>query len=153
MPCRYGDSIGDVSSYMLRAKTGLLIGVVDNDKKIPSYIQTFQTQKQSNGLILKKHPDNDHYVIMVSPDSERWLETQLGECEKSLADFKFRDMKHFKEETKRKDEHPQVQRMLNTLEQNKVPGFVTLGTWIEEILQGKTSKGKGKYNRNSRRRK
>jgi hypothetical protein len=68
----------EVAKDMEKFPAEIVIGVVDNDKRMPSYFKSFQIVEDSiyAQLQWKKHPERDHHIIVLSKHSkgiELWL--------------------------------------------------------------------------------
>lgn len=53
----------------------LVVGIVDKDKKMPSYFRGFQVVSENASLCLHwwKHPEREHHIIILEPAIEKWL--------------------------------------------------------------------------------
>lgn len=72
----HGRGIGNVSGIMQRYLTDegtKVIGIIDNDKRQPSFFNSFETHVEEHGLLIKKHPDYLAYLIVIDPAFEKWL--------------------------------------------------------------------------------
>lgn len=49
------------------------VGIIDNDKRQPSYVKQFTSIRKTAHIELLKHTDRPHYIIRVSPAIERFL--------------------------------------------------------------------------------
>ena len=49
------------------------VGIIDNDKRRPGYLDQFNRLAYSNHLQLFKHPQRHHYIITVSPAAEGFI--------------------------------------------------------------------------------
>jgi hypothetical protein len=112
------------------------VGIIDKDKKItPAYFQNFQKQKETNHLILRKHRQRNHYLILVIPALERFLLTAAAECGIPDTEIPFTE-KRLKDisKTQHADSNQQLKQFMNRIIQKKAPGTETLKTWLNEIL-------------------
>jgi hypothetical protein len=118
-------------------KNKLAIGIVDNDKKQPSDFKKFKELKRAHGLILKNRPGTKHYLIMVSPAVDKWLEG-IGNTVKVTRPYKSSD-KEYLRQMKSMDvaENKQIKTYFNTIKQKNPAAFKTINGWITAILAGK----------------
>lgn len=49
------------------------VGIIDNDKRRPGYLDEFNSVASSAHLQVLKHPDKHHFIITVSPASEGFV--------------------------------------------------------------------------------
>lgn len=49
------------------------VGIIDDDKRKPQYLNECVLLAQSDHLRLLKHPQKDHYIIIVSPAAEAFI--------------------------------------------------------------------------------
>ena len=52
------------------------LGIIDEDKNkgpVAKYFTEFELLLEENGLILKKHIESQHYLILICPEIENWL--------------------------------------------------------------------------------
>jgi len=131
-------SITKVANRFSKANHGeLLIGVVDDDKKIPAYFRDFTVFKQEQALTLKQKPETRQYLITLAPEVEGWL---IG-CANQVPDLKakyqkFTDPKKLQRLTKSQaiQNDPEFKNFLNMLWQKEVRPFITLEQWLKELL-------------------
>ncbi len=68
---------GDVANQLKnRLKNFPALGIVDEDKNkgpVSKYFLEFNVLKEQNSLILKKHPERNHFLVIVCPEIENWL--------------------------------------------------------------------------------
>lgn len=121
----------------VKDKTYKLVGIVDDDKRAPKYLDDFQMIKKSNGVILKKKPGKEHYLIVLSPALEKFLMGNCSAVGKTMKDFKLPDaLSSLTKITK----GPQIKRntnfhnLMQTLLKQNTPGLVTLQTYLTEFL-------------------
>ncbi len=133
-------SIGQVANTLkTNYKNRLAIGVVDNDKSQPKYFDEFELLEKKQGLILKKHSSNKHFLIIIDPDFEKWIFEIAELLGVNPADYGFKTVKAFKNRTK--DIHvaknQKVKDFLNRLVQKKDSPAHVLKRWINDILDKK----------------
>ena len=54
-------------------KNQFSIGIIDNDKRKPSYVNEFIEIANTKHISLLKHRDRPHYLVMVSPAMDRFI--------------------------------------------------------------------------------
>ncbi len=112
------------------------VGIIDHDKKITArYYATFRTIKEENHLILKKHPERNHYLIVLNPALEKFILTAARECgiqedEIPFSEIRLRQIAKSEKASKDKD----LNRFLDRIVQRHAPGTETMKQWIVEIL-------------------
>jgi len=115
----------------------IALGIIDLDKnKGPEakYFLEFQEVRVENNLILKKHRDRKHYLILICPEMEEWLTNEALSVNLNLRDFELPDeMKGFKALTKAQSivKHEGFKRFVKALIRENAPSITTLKTWIE----------------------
>lgn len=114
-----------------------LVGIVDNDKRKPPYLDDFQEIKSASGVSLRKKPDVEHYVILLKPAIERFLLNKAQSVGISLADFNLpMELKPLIKKTKK----PQIQQntdylnLLAELKSRQASGVVALDSMLEMFL-------------------
>lgn len=126
---------GDLSNRMIKRPNMRLIGIVDNDKAKFPYLDSFEPVEKSDGLILCKHKDRKHFTIVVDPAWERWIWRCCEESGVDPAAYGFRSWKALMNQSKSqiRNMDPKVKELLNTLNQKKNPGFVTMAQWLNDF--------------------
>lgn len=130
-------NINEVAKTMQNNFKGTLaIGIVDADKRIPHYFETFLEERADNGFILKKHPTLKHYLIVLSPAFEKWVFDTAAACEIDPKKFGFRDVKHFMESSKKRDvaRNQHVRSFLNAIKQKPDNTIMKIRQCIENLL-------------------
>ncbi len=133
-------SINNVANTMLKKyDKRLAIGIIDNDKKQPTYFKSFQQIQHKDGLILKKHPKQKHFLIIVSPVFEKWIFKLADSVEVLPSKYGFASLKQFQRSTKsiHVAKNQQVKQFINTLKQKKAKGMMTMIQWINDIQHNK----------------
>jgi hypothetical protein len=94
-----------------------------------------KTQREENHLILKKHRQRNHYLILVIPALERFLLKAADECGIPETEIPFSE-KRLKDISKTQEagKNETFKQFLNRIIQKKSPGTETLKTWLNEIL-------------------
>lgn len=63
------------------------LGVIDADKRIPSYVQEFQVLGSSKHISLMKHKNKDHFLLMINPAMDTLILACAAEAGIDLADY------------------------------------------------------------------
>ena len=129
-------SIGQVANSMKKRPKTKLIGVVDDDKNKPAYFSQFVLLEEKDRLSKYKHPDREHYLIILSPAFEKWIYDAATDVNVDPEKYGFKSMKRFKNATKNQfvSNNQEVKRFLNDIKQRKNSPMQTLIRWIREIL-------------------
>ncbi len=117
----------------VRMPKQVAVGVIDFDKKIQHpYYQQFYQVDELNGLVKKKHPDRNHYLIMVTPALEKFILKSADECgiESPFSEKRLKDIS----KTQTAENNQQLKQFLNRIIQKKAPGTETLKSWLREII-------------------
>ena len=129
--------IGEVANIMDRKMaTQKVVGVVDDDKRTPEYFKKFKEERIENNLSRRKHPDRNHYIIVVQPAFEDWVFNAADEVGIDPARYGFRSRKAFRNVSKSQnvDKNENVKQFLNAIKQKKDSPMNTIKKWITEIL-------------------
>jgi hypothetical protein len=131
-------SCGDVANQLKKVfKDQMALGIIDEDKNkgsMAKYFLEFDTIKSENNLVLKKHKERKHYLVLICPEMETWLTNEAMSSNLSLKDFELpTEMKGFKALTKtqRIRKHAGFYRFIKALIREQAPSITTLKTWIE----------------------
>ncbi len=119
-------------------QTFKLIGVIDDDKRTPPYLDDFQRVKSANAVSLKKKPGHEHYVIVVSPALEKFIISNCQMVGITLPDFNLPDnLKQLTKITKKPhvSSNTNINDLLMELKRLSAPGIVSLETFLREFLQ------------------
>ena len=122
---------------MGRLKNIIALGVIDEDKnKGPQaqYFYEFDLVKEENNLILKKHKEREHFIILICPEIERFLLEDAQKVDIDVRNFNLPEgMKGFITLTKVKDIDKNIDfyRFIKTLIRHEAPSITTLKKWIE----------------------
>lgn len=122
----------------VKDKTYKLVGIVDDDKRTPKYLDDFQVIKKSNGVALKKKPDKEHYIIVVSPALEKFLTENCRAIGKTMKDFKLPDdLGSLKKLTKKPqiEGDPKFHNLVKNLLSQNAPGLATLQSYLADFLK------------------
>ena len=133
------DSISGVARnfQVARDQTYKLVGIVDDDKRTPKYLDDFRVIKRSNGVILKQKPDKEHYLVVITPALEKFLIKDCITVGKSMNDFKLPDnLRSLTKITK----GPQIEHntnfhnLIQNLLKQGAPGLTTLKSYLADFL-------------------
>lgn len=101
-----------VMEMMLR--DGFAVGVIDDDKKKPSYVSQFHEIVRSEHLTFLKHNKKPHYLVLVKPAADKFILDVAKSANVDVREFGFSSkLKEFTERTK-------------TLSSDKDPGLKSL---------------------------
>jgi membrane-anchored protein YejM (alkaline phosphatase superfamily) len=112
------------------------IGIIDDDKNMPSIFNEFYFIKRHNKLSIYKHKDKSHYIIKISKAVEEFILHAAQQCNISLFDYNLpNDLKNLKKITKHanSENNPDLQRLFTNIIQNDNSDFCKLYQWIEQI--------------------
>lgn len=111
----------------------LAIGIIDHDKKLPSYLNEF-TQIEISGLLkFYKHPTRLHYFITISPAIENFILETATQSNINLTDYNLpADLNGLKTVTKSEtsSRNANLERFYKALVQNNAAGFSKIAQWI-----------------------
>ncbi len=138
-PENHQHSIGQVNNVMKnKFENKFAIGIIDNDKRKPSDFEKFKKIDEKSHLMLKKGSGKRqrHYLIMISPAIESWLES-VGNSVKVPKPYK--DDRIYRKQMKSMEvgKNKQITAYFNTINQKNPAAFKTIKTWISSILAGK----------------
>lgn len=128
---------GDVANELLkRLANSMALGIIDEDKHKGAkakYLQEFKRVEENNGLILQKHPQRQHYLILVCPEIEKWLMGNAKAVNINPVDYQLpNELKGLIKLTKIKDidKNEGFKRFIKHLINAEAPGITTLKTWL-----------------------
>jgi hypothetical protein len=134
---------GNVSATLLKNyRSKPAIAVVDRDKAGggSAYFNEFEPitlmTSHDESLVLKKHPTETHYLILICPALEQWLLKLAKEAAIRLEDYRIQNdvnglSRVLKNSLVAKDE--QAMRLMRDLISKKIPSIETLKACIVEI--------------------
>jgi hypothetical protein len=131
---------GDVANELKnRLNNNIALGIIDEDKnKGPraKYFLEFEIIAEENNLILKKHKDKKHYLILICPEIEKWLiaDSQKVNINPENESYKLPgQLKDFVQKTKIKniEKNDGFIKFIKALVKEKAPSITTLKRWIE----------------------
>ena len=115
----------------------ILIGFVDDDKRVPPYFDDFELISTSHNVLYKKKRNQERYLIVLHKAVETFLIWNAEETQVDLALFGFeKDVKRLGRKLKsvQMDTSPEYQALLKELDQKNAPGLVRIRALINEIL-------------------
>lgn len=120
-----------------------IIGLIDKDKfkNIPPYFSEFTEQVENLendfGLILKKRPLENKYVIFICPAFEAWIWARATESNINQEEFGFNSIDDLKRVSKRNElrEDPNFKKFINKVVQSDNVAISKLREWLELIQQ------------------
>ncbi len=118
-------------------KNSRLIGVVDNDKRTPPYLLTFDTVYEQNKVCLKQKDDSDIYLIVIDKAIESFLLWNAAEVSIDITAYGFSNEikplgKALKTTAIGSDSN--YLRLLTDLHARQAPGFVTLHQLLNGLI-------------------
>lgn len=123
-------------------KNQIALGIIDEDTikiRKARYFSEFKVIKTENSLILQKHIQLNHYLIIISPAIENWLlqNAIISEVIPENLGDQLEDLKDF---TKNKAiyKNQDFYNFIKKLIRKEAPGIITLKTWIEQFLKGES---------------
>jgi hypothetical protein len=132
----HAESITQVSSILEKAKPKQkAIGFIDNDKKKTSYISQFETVDTIKNVSLFKHPDREHYLVIVDPAMDEFI---YNLCKNLAIDpgkynipSELRSFISFTKKTSTKN-NPHFRNLLNTIKQKDPKEIAKIRSWVEQ---------------------
>ena len=131
-----GEVINILEAYFKNQKA---IGLIDSDKDLKkhktSFYSKFVFQRKESDVVLKKHPEHDLYLMMLTPALEKFILKAANECGIPPNEIPFTE-KRLKQLSKsiEAEKNQELRQFLNRIIQKKSPGTETLKNWIVEIL-------------------
>ena len=68
-------------------KNQFSVGIIDNDKRKPSYVTEFTEIAHTKHISLLKHRERPHYLVMISPAMDRFILDCSAELDLHLEDY------------------------------------------------------------------
>lgn len=131
--------IGQVArAFQRQFANGKALGIIDDDKNKPVYFDGFETIDTAQSLSLRKHPEKQHYLIVVSPAMDNFLLRCANDesVDPFSKPYGFKNRKYFLVQAKsiEVDKNDAMKQLINTLIQKRAEGFLKMHGWIHEIL-------------------
>lgn len=123
-----------VSKMRNKFKDSFAVGIIDNDKRRPGYLDEFVLVSGSEHLALYKHTSMHHFIITISPAAEVFILDSAKETGLSMPDFGLpSDLNGLKKITKRivSSKNDSLTRLFSSL---RSFGEVALLTGVLEYL-------------------
>ena len=139
----HASGYSDVGRIMNKAPFNtLMVGFVDDDKRIPPYFDDFEILNEGGKVIFKKKVGVENYLIVIQKAIETFLVWNAEQVEVELDKFGFpNDIKQLGNRLKslqiEKDED--FQNLLTVLNTKNAPGFVRIRTLLNDLIGEKLS--------------
>lgn len=136
--CNHQHGHGNVANAMrFTLKDKYALGIIDEDTikvRKARYFSEFIDIRTENNLVLKKHNERQHYLILVCPAIERWLTQNSHAVNVLPATFglpsELKDFSHISKAVNI-DNNTGFYRFIKELVENDAPGIMTLKRWIK----------------------
>ena len=134
-------SIGEVAVEMEaeRNDTVILVGFVDNDKRIPPYFRDFEEIDCGNRVLFKQKEDYSvqHFLVVLDKAIETFLLYNAAQVGINVADFGFSGIqKEFQKSLKSQqiEDSENYQSLLQSLRIQQAPDFVKIEAFLNQFL-------------------
>lgn len=120
-----------------RENAGIRIGLVDNDKRVPPYLLTFETVLEQNKVFLKRKGMTDQYLIVIDKAIESFLLWNAERVKLNVTDYGFiNDVKLFGKALKTSAIGGNLRylQLLSDLHARQAPGFLTLEHILHDVI-------------------
>ena len=120
-----------------RETAGLRIGLVDNDKRVPPYLLTFEIISEENKVLLKRKGMTDQYLIVIDKAIESFLLWNAQQIGLDVANYGFAsDIKLFGKALKTSaiGSNDRYLQLLTDLHARRAPGFLTLERILHDVI-------------------
>jgi hypothetical protein len=120
-----------------RENAGIRVGLVDNDKRVPPYLLTFETVSEQNKVFLKRKGTTDQYLIVIDKAIESFLLWNAQQVNLNVTDYGFvNDVKLFGKALKTSaiGSNLQYVQLLTDLHNRQAPGFLTLERILHDVI-------------------
>ena len=131
---------GDVANQLKNKLKDLpALGIIDEDKNkgpVAKYFTEFELLLEENGLILKKHIQRQHYLILICPEIENWLLNNAADINIGPLNFSLpAQLAGLKKLTKSQDIDKNLgfYQFIKELMKNEAPGIMTLSNWLDSF--------------------
>lgn len=123
---------------LMRGKFGdeFAVGIIDNDKRRPQYLDDCIMLAGSNHLQLYRHPQKHHYIITVSPAAEVFILSIAASAGVSMRDYNLpSDLKGLQKITKHivTNKYPELIRLFRDL--STIGEFGILGRVLNYLIE------------------
>ena len=114
------------------------VGIVDNDEQEIVYLNecSLVIDRVEGSLYLRKNPSKHHYIILISPDLEKWVINLCEEEGISLKDFNLPESnKELKRITQRmtSEDNPDLKKLFKTLSNTNNLKVKKLIHWVDTL--------------------
>ncbi|CCH55206.1 hypothetical protein BN8_04447 [Fibrisoma limi BUZ 3] len=120
-----------------REHSGMRIGFVDNDKRVPPYLQSFATVLEENKIVIKRKGQTQQYLIVVDKAIESFLLWNARQIGLHVSDYGFSsDIKTFGKALKTSSigSNNNYLQLLADLHARQAPGFLTLERILNDFI-------------------
>lgn len=119
------------------------IGIVDTDKfkrdagLIHKFSEEVENKMNPEGLLIKKIPSSNKYVIRLDPGFEKWIWQQAEVCSISPRDYGFNSVEDLMKAAKQNEvaEHRELKGFVNAVVQANPPAIQTMRKWLGKVLE------------------
>lgn len=109
------------------------LGIIDKDKKDLDYLNEFDEAIQIGNLFLFKHRTRHHYLIQISPATERFILDNAAACGIIMSDYdlphSLSELMSVSKKTDSKKDHC-FKRLFRDIQNIGSPEFTVLTNWI-----------------------
>lgn len=127
----------EMQEAMGQEDAGVRIGVVDNDKRVPPYLLTFETVFEQNKVFLKRKGMTDQYLIVIDKAIESFLLWNAEQVNLNVIDYGFiNDVKLFGKALKTSaiGTNSDYLQFLTDLHTRQAPGFLSLERILHDLV-------------------
>jgi hypothetical protein len=121
----------------LENKLGKRIGIVDNDKRKPPFLLTFDTVFEENKVCLRQKASTTNSLLIIDRAIESFLLWNAGQVSIRLSDYGFpEDIKLLGRvlKTSAIETDPDYLRLLQDLHDRQAPGLLTLKRLLYDLV-------------------
>ena len=127
----------EMQQAAIRDDQSIRIGFVDNDKRVPPYLLTFDTIFEQDKVLLKRNEQTNQHLIVIDKAIESFLLWNTAQVDLNVADYGFiHDVKAFGKALKTSSIGSSVNylRLLTDLHMRQAPGFLTLERILNDFI-------------------
>ncbi len=120
-----------------RNSSELRIGLVDNDKRVPPYLLSFNTISAENKVLLKRNEQTNQHLIVIDKAIESFLLWNAQQVNLNVTDYGFStDIKTFGKALKTSaiGANSNYRQLLTDLHARQAPGFLTLERILNDFI-------------------
>ena len=117
---------------------GFAVGIIDKDKKEVAYAKEFVEIADKEQLKLLKHPEKNHYFIVIVPAMEKWILNNAAEVGVDLADFELpNDLNTLREQSKKMTtkNDQRFKNLFKELKRKEASGIMILQDWVSYLKE------------------